>query len=97
MTQAELAARASQILGEKISRSLVSMFLIGERTPDIRQARALSKALAERFRPGTGPTMRILAARLERESERHTPLATTRISPIGLRKRSRRSDADRLT
>ena len=37
MTQAELATRASRILGEKISRSLVSMFLIGERTPDIRK------------------------------------------------------------
>jgi transcriptional regulator with XRE-family HTH domain len=46
MTQAELATRASRILGERISRSLVSMFLIGERTPDIRQARALSKALS---------------------------------------------------
>jgi len=43
MTQAELAARASTILGERISRSLSSMYLIGERTPDIRQARALSK------------------------------------------------------
>ena len=46
MTQAELAVRASRILGERISRSLVSMFLIGERTPDTRQARALSKALS---------------------------------------------------
>jgi|SRR6185312_8829946 len=51
MTQAELAARASRILGERISRSLVSMFLIGERTPDTRQARALSKALSGAVSP----------------------------------------------
>jgi transcriptional regulator with XRE-family HTH domain len=51
MTQAELAARASRILGETISRSLVSMFLIGERTPDLRQARALSKALSGAVSP----------------------------------------------
>jgi transcriptional regulator with XRE-family HTH domain len=51
MTQAELAARATTILGERISRSLVSMFLIGERTPDTRQARALSKALSGAVSP----------------------------------------------
>jgi len=51
MTQAELATRASRILGEKISRSLVSMFLIGERTPDPRQARALSRALSGAVSP----------------------------------------------
>jgi hypothetical protein len=51
MTQAELAARASKILGQRVSRSLVSMFLIGERTPDARQARALSKALSGAVSP----------------------------------------------
>lgn len=50
MSQLELAEKATEIYGEKrpgkkISRSLVSMFLIGERRPDEEQAKALSKAL----------------------------------------------------